>query len=173
MNSEGPILLIVLLQICSRQQHELQHKLLRTKHSHTFDPPLPLLGRTQEQGPAFTTRILKALKALVFTQALSTDTSEDPHQQDSLNTRADAVQDKAKRSKNPTVKFRPGHTCQLPPSSQIYKTQVQTRQLLSHFQNKYQQSSFSRMAKGYLDLLSTPSVTLKAPVFNSQFTSQP
>lgn len=47
--------------------------------------------------------------------------SEDPQQQDSLHTRADAVQDKARRSKHSPKKFRPGHSCQVPPSPQIYK----------------------------------------------------
>lgn len=50
------------------------------------------------------------------------------------------------RANTPNGGFRPGHTCKLPPSPQISMTQLQTMQLLSHFHNQYQQSSFLRRA---------------------------
>lgn len=121
-----------------------------------------------------------ALKALVFTQ-LSAQISEDPHQQDSQNTRADAVQDTAGRGKHPTKRVQarsPLQAATFPPDLQnptinnaaaiSLPKQVPAILFLKKGEPITQE-------EGYLDLLLTPSVTLKAPLFNScsEFTNQP
>lgn len=111
-----------------------------------------------------------ALKALVFTQGLSRDTSEDPHQHNSLRTPG---QDRAGTSKHPTKRVEARSHLQaatLPPDLQ--DPTINNAVAIS-LPKQLAATLFLKKGKpitqeqGYLDLLLTPSVILKAPLFNS------
>lgn len=171
---KAPSCSLVLLQICSRQQHELQHKFLRTKYLHIFVPSLPLPGRTQDQGLAFTTGILMALKALLFTQALSTDlwglTSAGLSQyQGRCSARQSQEEQTPHKEGSGQVTLA---NCHLPPrfakpkykQRSSYLTSKQVPAILCLKKGKP-----ITQEQGYLDLLLTPSVTLRAPLFQFLF----
>lgn len=120
------------------------------------------------------------LKALLFTQTLNTDTSEDPQRQDSQNTRADAAQDKAGRSKYPSRRVQARSHLQAATFPTDLHDPTTNNAAAISFPKPVPAILFLKKSKpitqeqGYLDLLLTPSVTLKVPLFNScLFTSQP